>query len=307
MSTKTNIEWTDVTDNIIVAKGGGWWCRKISPGCANCYAAKLNQNSFYGGNGLAFAGQPPELVLREDVMASWARQKHAKLHFVASMTDVFGEWVSRETQFKMFDAMAAAPNQIFQVLTKRANGMRDAAFDWCFYRKRDRLPNNIWPGVSVENDNLAVIRRQDFHDVPARFKFVSYEPALGPVNWRGWDFVSQIISGGESGPNARASHPNWHRNTQDFCEANGIAYFFKQWGEWLVLDGIHQDQRKGFKGELRYVSYDGTTHLPDHAPCSSYLVQRVGKKVAGRVLAGRTWSQFPAMDHLALVGREVRS
>lgn len=59
----TNIEWTDLTDNIIRAKEGGWWCQKISEGCKNCYSEKLNQNSFFGGNKQPYSGQPPELVL----------------------------------------------------------------------------------------------------------------------------------------------------------------------------------------------------------------------------------------------------
>ncbi len=306
MGKKSNIEWTDDTDNIIVAEGGGWWCRMISEGCVNCYAAKLNLNAFYGGNGRAYSGKAPPLVLREDILTGWARQTRARLHFVASMTDVFGEWVPREMQFKFLDAMAAAPNQIFQVLTKRAEVMRSATQAWCDARGQQDLPANIWCGVSVENQEWADARLDAFRAVPALFKFVSYEPALGPVDWRGWDFVSQIISGGESGPGARPSHPNWHRNTRDWCADNGVAYFFKQWGEWLVLDRIPQENRKGFNGELRYVSYDGKTHLPDHAPCSSYLVQRVGKKAAGRTLTDREWNQFPAMDHPALAGREVR-
>ncbi|MCC5633033.1 phage Gp37/Gp68 family protein [Nostoc sphaeroides CHAB 2801] len=59
----TNIEWTDQTENIIRAKEGGWWCHKKSEGCANCYAEKLNKNSFFGGNKQPYSGQPPELVL----------------------------------------------------------------------------------------------------------------------------------------------------------------------------------------------------------------------------------------------------
>src|SRR5688572_19248247 len=123
MSTQTNIEWTDVTDNIIIVEGGGWWCRKISPGCFNCYAARLNLSTYFGGNKLPYTGEPPKLILRRDILKSWARQRKAKKHFVASMTDVFGEWVPVEWQFEFLDAMAAAPNQTFQILTKRADIM----------------------------------------------------------------------------------------------------------------------------------------------------------------------------------------
>ncbi|MCC5638875.1 phage Gp37/Gp68 family protein [Nostoc sp. CHAB 5844] len=86
----TNIQWTDLTDNIIRAKDGGWWCRKISPGCANCYSEKLNQNTFFGGNKQPYSGQPPELILDTEIIRKWGFQKKPKKHFVASMTDVFG-------------------------------------------------------------------------------------------------------------------------------------------------------------------------------------------------------------------------
>src|SRR5262245_32417058 len=97
---KTGIEWTDVTDNIIRAENGGWWCRKISPGCENCYAEQINLNPFFGGNKRPYRGAPPTLELREDIIESWARQKKSKKHFVASMTDIFGEWMPQDIIFK---------------------------------------------------------------------------------------------------------------------------------------------------------------------------------------------------------------
>src|SRR4051812_21118329 len=105
----TAIQWTDETDNIIVAQDGGWWCRKISVGCTNCYAAKLNQSSYFHGNKLPYSGEAPPLKLRTELIESWARQRKAKKHFVASMTDVFGEWVPREWQYTMLDGARNAP------------------------------------------------------------------------------------------------------------------------------------------------------------------------------------------------------
>ncbi|MBD2518992.1 DUF5131 family protein [Nostoc sp. FACHB-973] len=115
----TNIEWTDQTENIIRAKVGGWWCHKKSEGCANCYAEKLNKNSFFGGNKQPYSGQPPELVLDTEAIRKWGLQRKSKKHFVSSMTDVFGEWVPRFWQHEILDGMFVAPNQIFQILTKR--------------------------------------------------------------------------------------------------------------------------------------------------------------------------------------------
>lgn len=262
----TKIEWTDVTDNIIVVKGGGWWCRRISPGCDHCYAEKLNQNTFFGGNKMPYRGAPPVLKLKEEIVDGWARQRKPKKHFVASMTDIFGEWVSQEMIFRFLDGMADAPLQTFQLLTKRPENAVEQICAWLNSRDLRQLPANIWIGVTVENQEWADKRRAWFEMIPAQTKFISYEPALGLVDWSGWEFIDQIISGGESGTSARPSYPDWHRATRDWCVANGKAYFFKQWGEF--------------------------------APTSEYrdgqiFMSRVGKKDAGRKLDGREWNESP--------------
>lgn len=141
----SSIEWTDVTDNIIAAvdeHGGqrGWWCRKISPECLNCYAEVLNQSDYFNGNKLRYAGEPPVLKLREDIIDGWARQRKSRKHFVASMTDVFGEWVPQSWIFRFLDGMWRAPLQIFQVLTKRAANMRVFENDGVEWR-RDHQPD----------------------------------------------------------------------------------------------------------------------------------------------------------------------
>jgi protein gp37 len=87
---------------------------------------------------------------------------------------------------------------------------------------------NVWLGVSCENQANADERREHLRAIAEMgwTTMVSYEPALGPVDWTGWEWASWIISGGESGPGARPSHPDWHRATRDFCQANSIPYFF---------------------------------------------------------------------------------
>lgn len=148
------------------------------------------------------------------------------------------------------------------------------------------LPN-VWLGTSVENQAAADERREHLRNCPAAMRFVSYEPALQPVNWSGWEFVDQIISGGESGPNARPSHPACHRGARDFCTSHGIAYFFKQWGEWLPSD-------QGCWDEIgRRSRFQGHTFAADHQN-----VFRVGKKRAGRLLDGREWNEFPEVAHV---------
>jgi len=153
--------------------------------------------------------------------------------------------------------------------------------------------SNVHLGVSVENQDAADERREYLRQCPAAVKFVSYEPALGPVDWTGWEFVSQIISGGESGPGARPSHPNWHRATRDFCQENGIAYFFKAWGAWLGVDYIGE-----VNDSLIWKRADGSNRLISKEPPMSFGdghgAVRVGKKAAGHLLDGKEWQEFPA-------------
>ena len=159
-----------------------------------------------------------------------------------------------------------------------------------------RALRNVWLGVSAEDQHWAGVRIPPLLDTPAAVRFVSAEPLLGPldlsrwlrpapgcghigpdgccehpqtvtpechtvvgcpltVRWRGVDWV---IAGGESGPAARAMHPDWPRDLRDQCAAAGVPFLFKQWG-----------------------AHNAHGH-------------RVGKHAAGRLLDGRTYDQYPA-------------
>ncbi len=306
------IEWTEDTDNIIVVEGGGWWCRMISPGCANCYAARLNRNTFYGGNHLPYSGQPPKLLLRRDIIDGWQRQTRPRKHFVASMTDVFGEWVEREWIFYFLDGMLAAPLQTFQVLTKRpAVAARETAA-WLEARGRFDLPPNIWIGTSVEDQQRADERIPFLLMIPASVRFLSCEPLLGPVdlcrirlnsgccinvletNHIGrsgavveWPAISWVIVGGESGPKARPMHPDWPRSLRDQCAiANTpVPFFFKQWGEWADFGNGYDvcSDRRYIVGSMKQKFVDGLA------------MNLVGKKAAGRLLDDHEHNQFPQL------------
>ena len=298
---QTSIEWTDVTDNIIVVEDGGWWCRRISPGCDHCYAEALNQNTFFGGNKMPYRGAPPKLHMRSDIVNNWVNQRKSKKHFVSSMTDVFGEWVPRWMIFMMLDGMAAASRQIFQVLTKRPDVMLREVEVWLKATDRPILPPNIWPGCTIENQEWADKRRNVFKQIPARTKFISYEPALGPVDWTGWEFVGQIISGGESGKGARPAHPDWFRITRDWCITNQKAFFFKQWGEWepyTERTASMFEDTKGFwhDGHALNILDPETGDLSknwDWDFQDKVMFRKVGKKIAGRLLDGRMWDEVP--------------
>ncbi|MGK8887584.1 DUF5131 family protein [Burkholderia gladioli] len=214
----------------------------------------------------------------------------------------------------------------FMVLTKRTERLSDllaarrfrqlvegAAHRWAHNRvPAGHLSDGIesgqyWPlpnvfiGCTAEDQEQADLRRPHMARISADGwkTFVSYEPALGPVDWAGWEFLKQMISGGESGPKARPHHPVWHRDTRDFAEKHAIAYLFKQWGEWAPGENnggaqtrtepvawLMPDGRWEFG---RVTPKDGEQMHTDDSPD----VWRFGKKVAGRHLDGRTHDEFP--------------
>jgi protein gp37 len=226
----SNIEWTNVTDNIITVAGGGWWCRRVSDGCDNCYAAKLNKNSFFGGNGLDYSGQVPKLELKREIIAGWSRQRKQKKHFVSSMTDVFGEWVPIDWHMEILDGMAAAPNQIFQLLTKRPQTMANAVDFWLEHRKLSKLPDNIWVGTTVESKRV-INRVYALTWIPSSVRFLSCEPLLEDIAKElPLTDIQWVIVGGESGSTARPCEVQWLKNIVAKCEESKISVFVKQLG-----------------------------------------------------------------------------
>lgn len=224
------IQWTDKTDNPIKAEGGGWYCEKCSPGCQNCYSEKMNLNSWFKGNGQPFrptkAG-PPKMVLDTEMLAAWARARKPKKRFICSMTDMFGEWVSDLALFKIFDAMAAAPRQTFQILTKRP----ERAATWLKYQLAgQQLPSNIWLGASAEDQQRLDERLQYLIETPVQTRFLSLEPLLGPITLPVPNDIGWVIIGGESGSNARPMDLGWVGSILDQCRAANIPVFIKQLG-----------------------------------------------------------------------------
>lgn len=254
----------------------------------------------------------------------WKRPRRV---FVNSMSDLFHESVPFEFIAAVFGCMALAEQHQFQILTKRADRM--AAFcRWLAHegaRVRnpaslcitkllalaDGIPDRLAPeirsqlaglsrstlanvllGVSVEDQERADMRREALRDVAdAGWQtWVSYEPALGPVDWSGWEFICWLVSGGESGVNARPSHPDWHRAVRDWCAQAGVPYFFKQWGAWRPETTPAGDDTAScilLRGDGKCVS--------DHGGQSAAWqpLFRVGKKAAGRMLDGQLHDAMP--------------
>jgi protein gp37 len=144
--------------------------------------------------------------------------------FVNSMSDLFQEKAKEAFVQQVWQMMARAHWHSFQILTKRPERMLDLLSKPGF----PTLPN-VWLGTSVENedylDRLNVLRR-----VPARVRFISFEPLLGPIVDPDLSDIHWVIVGGESGPRARSMETWWVEELRDACQRQGVAFFFKQWG-----------------------------------------------------------------------------
>ncbi len=162
-------------------------------------------------------------ALRWDLQAEERRQR---LRVFPSLCDVFDEEAPPEWRHDFFNLIACTPYLDWLLLTKRSWQM----VEMLHTRWPRGLPRNIWAGVSVENQEWADRRREHLHILQAQTKFASYEPALGPVSWQGWEFLDWMIVGGESGPHARRFESSWARDTLDWCQGNGVAFFMKQKG-----------------------------------------------------------------------------
>jgi protein gp37 len=231
------------------------------------------------------------------------------------------------------------PELDWLVLTKRPDFARDWLTQWYGAVAKRGTPDmptlpypNVWVGTSIENARYTW-RADVLREIPAAVRFISAEPLLGslfksaapggpralepappgeasgvgnepgtgaavrkPLDLSGIDWV---IAGGESGPRARPSHPDWFRELRDACQSTcglGLefdhecnthpAFFFKQWGEWapgalpLSLNG-------------RPIGPQVTHVAVKSGQGYSSVMARLGKKRAGRLLDGRVWDEFP--------------
>jgi protein gp37 len=237
MSDNSKIEWTDATWNPV--RG----CTKISPGCAHCYAETFAER-FRGVPGHPFEfGFDPRIV--PEKLAEPLRWAKAKMIFVNSMSDLFHETVSDDYIEAVAKVMARADWHTYQVLTKRADRLRELLSGKLRFAAK---LSHIWWGVSVENKKHGLPRLTQLRATPAQVRFLSIEPLLedlGEINLSGIDWV---IVGGESGPGARPMDAAWVRKIRKQCRAAKVSFFFKQWGgvrkseHGRVLDGRTYDE-----------------------------------------------------------------
>ncbi len=256
---KTSIEWTDRTWN--PTRG----CSRVSEGCRNCYAERQAARNLPGmkspTNPLAtFAIQTSDgprwtgkVELIKSKLTEPLHWKKPCRVFVNSMSDLFHEALSNRDIARVFRTICECRGRhTFQILTKRAARLPDW-FAWAklnypgwFHPETGALDLwNTWIGVSVENQVTADERIPFLLQTPAAIRFVSYEPALGPVDFfhvKGvadmyakmpdmrYVNVDWVIIGGESGPGARPFRIQWARDVIAQCKTAGVACFMKQLG-----------------------------------------------------------------------------
>ncbi|MEW6532036.1 MAG: phage Gp37/Gp68 family protein [Thermodesulfobacteriota bacterium] len=265
---KTKISWTDESWNPF----GG--CSAVSAGCANCYAKKNakrlqgNPNTEKYRDGFQFKFYPEYL----DQPLKW---KTSRKIFVNTMSDTFHEDAPLEAIHQIFDRMVKCPQHIFQVLTKRAERMAElrVKLDW---------PENVWVGVTVENADY--LHRLDLlRQVPARVRFISFEPLLSAIPNINFQDIHWAIVGGESGPKARAMDLDWARDIRDQCQRARIPFFFKQVGG------------KGRDKGGRHLDGKEWSEYPDAEPpaANPQKDKKVADTIKGTVVRGDT--PFPWM------------
>jgi len=292
MST-TKIEWTrDINGN----PGKTWnpitGCSPVSEGCEHCYARRMAQR-LKGRYGYP-KDDPFRVTFHPDRLDQPLKWKKPRMVFVCSMGDLFHEIVTEWQWIEVFDVIrrcitnGGGSGHKFLILTKRPWTMKLVLekLNW----NGERLTFNrgtpfihlcgddVWLGVTAENQQRADERIPILLQIPAAVRFVSIEPMLGPVDLTFInpfdDFHTDaldtpdpsyklhwVILGGETGPGARPMHPDWARSVQNQCQAAGVPFFFKK----------HGDYNRKAQG-LQFITD------PDNA---------------GRLLDGRLWEEYP--------------
>ncbi|WP_020201357.1 phage Gp37/Gp68 family protein [Cupriavidus sp. WS] len=354
MSENSNIEWCDHTFS-------PWeGCQKVGPGCDHCYAER--RNARFGGGTAPNWG--PGAQRRRTSDANWrkplrwnaAHAAFAAVHgrrqrvFFASLADIFDNEVPIEWFIDVLDLWRQTPNLDKLVLTKRIGNaskrlgdafntlmLRDDCADnplvpWLATWIAGNPPADIWLGATVVNQAEADRDIPKLLRTPAKLRFLSLEPLLGPVNvfstitgellhTSGNDCspgaIDWIIAGGESGPEARYTLPDSFRSLRDQCAAAGVPYLFKRWGEWhtrarnittgeavfRTFESFWQWASKAatwIRGGicvdrygLQLKTVEDFTRARDDGRFPVTVMHRVGTKAAGRLLDGVLHDAFP--------------
>jgi len=289
---------------IDISKGRYWdkpWslvdgCTPCSPGCDHCWSMAM---------GKRFHRWPEKVTPHPESLDIPLRTR--KPTVFAVWNDLFHEDVPDGFITDVRNVMYACPQHTFLILTKRSGRMAG--------RMEHHVPlPNVWHGLTVCNQDEADAKIPELLKVPGK-KFLSIEPMLGEIDFNTipsfdlpgdddlgtvwhydapWDeYVDAVILGGETGPGARPMHPDWVRSVRDQCQAAGVSFYFKQWGEWVPCRKVEDAGYWIIRGiKTMWVRPDGSAS-PKHLNDDEWPVQRVGSKRAGRLLDGREWNELP--------------
>jgi len=327
---------------------GRWWdkpwglvhgCTPVSAGCAHCWsegiALRFRDKPAYAGltgedgkwtGAIRFRADKLDLPLRTrkpTVFAVWNDLFHESVSKPAILDSLNVMWkCHHEDKGHLFMVLTKRPARMHEIITTARRVGTIHGFPTGEMEDQRAIPPNVALGVTCEDQATADERIPLLLKTPARWRFVSYEPALGAVDFsdylcdhascedynlchavwprppasechpdtRGLDL---IIAGGESGPGARPAHPDWFRGVRDQCAAAGVPFLFKQWGEWapcgdMGLADVERVRRAALVAPDGVVSYSvdsiSTDHLDGNDGHAAML--RVGKKSAGRLLDG---------------------
>lgn len=289
-------------------------CQKVSAGCDHCYAETQNAHRKWNGGTWG-----PHALRKRTSEANWklplrwakaAREAFEDYQvgmlairptrprvFCASLADVFDNQAPVGARCELFNLIRATPELDWLLLTKRPENIAAMLPD---ARSWGSGWPNVWLGTTCEDQENADRRCRILRSIPARVHFLSCEPLLGPIKLdvETLQSLDLVISGGESGPAARPSHPDWHRGLRDQCEVAGVYYFLKQWGEWAPGECADKPATRTercatwFNDEWSFETItprmSQETHIDD-APD----VYRLGKKAAGRLLDGVEHNGMP--------------
>ncbi len=271
MGKNSHIEWTHHTFN-------PWWgCAKVSPACTHCYAETLTKR--FGGASWGGKGQRRFFgAAHWNEPAKWnaeaLRTRTRSRVFCASMSDVFEDRRDLDNErVKLWGLIEKNKSLDWLLLTKRPEVVKDLV-PW-----GDQWPDNVWLGTSVENQEWADKRIPYLLAAPAKIRFLSCEPLLGALDLGCYlkkNRIQWIIAGGESGAGSRPMHPDWVRRLRDVASEQGIAFHFKQWGNFApAIKEVHGQAQFRFPDKVLMVSrskaingrrLDGVTH--DEFPMS---------------------------------------
>jgi len=312
MTADSAIEWTDHTFSPWLG------CTPVSAACDHCYAAGFARR--YGWpdyrRGVPRGRTAPSTW---KLPRRWQRKAGAngvRARIFPSLCDPYDGEVADAWRDDFMALIEETPNLDWLLLTKRPQVARK-------YHRRRKMPPNVALGVTAENQATADLRIPQLLAIEGpKLRFVSIEPMLGPIDFndlsdgpenlnaltglrenpfgatvgrRTGTKLDWVIAGGESGPNARSSHPEWVRALRDQCVAADVPFFFKQWGEYapaaLDLGPDEQEPWRLYPDGIRRWS---PTEMA--MPIGSWpreIMVRVGKKAAGAELDGRLWRQLP--------------